>query len=841
MAYKRPDGEYPYIGTDTWAERLADAVENTCKQQAVVPPPRIAVIEGLATALGDTEIKKIVATVAGKKVLRQNAWRLVQAGSDTVLLLICDVHGAAVVPWDLNDRTVSSWSPPSPEATQRVSALIAAEMALEKVEKEERIAKKEREAHRRAPGNQTYAAEAIAAADEKFATATRQVRDAKRERDALLSALGHRRPRPVVQTVGVDGQPMAALTLAEQPYEVAVHVQRYAAANLERAGRTRGYDLSESLVASGQLSRGMSVLQQWQIKNADGTSSRLWRMVAVTANNRSLARLRIFGIHPEHLVTGMPQSLWPWPKEKSDPTLLLLNQREVLNRVSAGLNEASAAEETEPDHAAHRAAKIATAPMEVVIGCSKPEALEHVLRALNVNDHLRGVQPYDEDARLIALFATLVDAYAKEGQLGAVLADAFPTARGADLLDVAGVRDALTANGPLAPLSPLLPPDEEVSPVTMRDAAVRAITALVFPEIPPATPSPGKRKVRDTGLFWPIVQGTLQESAWSQVRAKAAEARTRLWSAAVAQLYLHRSNILSALGLFGLPEAKEGAKLDPRSLKDLFLGAEAGDPTAWAALVRRMAPNLMHAPEPLMTPGQGSEAGEKRKGVRRTPSSVLAALTLAYTDQPAHVSRAFLLAFARAVLEHPDATEAPETPDGGRPVCYGEQDWQDEERTAIVPGMMLVPDIDGRPTSFVADKAWFDEMFPAKLDRSGQTKGAGDASGGQSATGTSEPANPSTTVHEEVTEDPHDQLARLRRELPARVELAEGSYRSAVAAADALLVDFKEARRLRTQLSEEPLPADQRIDWMEKLEKARDAAQTSVSALDQVESLILKL
>ncbi|MGW4541688.1 hypothetical protein ACWEOP_27965 [Streptomyces chartreusis] len=841
VANKRPDGVYPYIGTDTWAKHLADAVENTCEQQSVVPPPRSAITEGLATALGDTEIKKIVATVGGKKVLRPNTWRLVQAGADTVLLLICDVHGAAVVPWDLNDRTVSSWTPPSPEATQRVSALIAAEAALEKAEKEQKIAEKERDARRRAPGDESYAAEALAAAEEKFAEATRQVREAKRERDALLAALGHRRPRPVVQAAHDKGRPMAALTLADQPYEVAVHIQRYAAATLRRAGKTRGYDLAESLVASGQLTRGMSVLQQWQIKAADGTSCRLWRMVAVTANNRALARLDIFGLRPEHLVTGMPQSLCALPKEKNDPTLLLLNQREILNRVSARLNETSTAEETEPEHAARRAAKIATVPMEIVIGCSKPEALEHVLRALNVNDHLRGIQPYDEDARLIALFATLVDAYAKEGVLGTVLADTFPTARGADLLDLGGVRDALTANGPLDPLESLLPPGEEVSPVTMRDVAIRAITALVFPEVPPAPPSTGKRKVRDTGLFWPIVQGSLQEPAWSQVRAKTADARTRLWSAAIAQLYLHRANILSALGLFGVPEAKEGSGQDPRSLKDLFLGAEAGDPAAWAALVRRMAPNLMHAPEPLITPGQGSEAGESRKGVRRTPSSALAALTLAYTEQSPYVSRALLLAFARAVLEHPDAMVAPEGPEGGRPVCYGERYWDETARTAIVPGMVPAPDIDGRPTSFIADKAWFDETFPVELGRSTQNLAGGGASGVPSAIRTSDPAEAGTTVQEDVLVDPRDQLAGLRRELPARVELAEGSYRRAVAAADALLADFEEARRLRTQLGEDPLPADQRITWMEKLVKARDAAQTSVAALEQVENLILQI
>ncbi|MCE0446853.1 hypothetical protein LT493_26405 [Streptomyces tricolor] len=68
---------------------------------------------------------------------------------------------------------------------------------------------------------------------------------------------------------------------------------------------------------AGQLSKGHERLQQWQITNPDGTVDRIWRMAAVTANNRALARLDIFGGGPEYLVTGMPQSLAPLPKEKS--------------------------------------------------------------------------------------------------------------------------------------------------------------------------------------------------------------------------------------------------------------------------------------------------------------------------------------------------------------------------------------------------------------------------------------------------------------------------------------------------------------------------------------------
>ncbi|WP_063737424.1 hypothetical protein [Streptomyces sp. RTd22] len=533
----------------------------------------------------------------------------------------------------------------------------------------------------------------------------------------------------------------------------------------------------------------------------------------------------------------MPQSLVPMPKDKKDgPEPLLLSLREILNRLSARLNRDGAKPETEATDPSLRAAKIATVSAEIVIGCTKPEALEHVLRALNVNDHLRGIQPYDEDARLIALFATLVDAYARESRLADALADAFPDARAADLLDLTGVRDALTVNGPLDPLEPLVPAGADVSPVVLRDVAVRAITALVFPGIPSETPQKTNgHTVRDTGRFWPVVRGTLQEPAWSQIRAKTAEARTRLWSAAVAQLFVHRGNILSALGLFGT--TREGAGQDPRPLTELLLGAEAGDAAAWAALVQRMVPALIHAPQSFITPGQGSEAGAGRKGVRRTPKSALAALTLAYTAGAPGVSRALLLAFAKTVLEHPDAPRPPEPDDGTPLICYGEQHWAEADRTAITAGMVIAPDAEGRPTRYVADKAWFDELFPVDLGTSVPENPANAPAGA----GNTADAGAVTTTHGEAAADPCDQLATLRRELPARVELVEGSYLKAVDAAHTLMTDFEEAHRLRVQLGEEPLPAEQRIEWMEKLTKVRAPAQASVTTLEQVEALILKV
>jgi hypothetical protein len=225
--------------------------------------------------------------------------------------------------------------------------------------------------------------------------------------------------------------------------------------------------------------------------------------------------------------------------------------------------------------------------------------------------------------------------------------------------------------------------------------------------------------------------------------------------------------------------------------------------------------------------------------VRRTPSSALASLTLAYTSKSPAISRPLLLAFATSVLEHPDATQPPAVEDGGPLVCYSERHLVEDEQSPITAGMVIVPDLEGRPTRYVADKEWFDETFPVELGRpapapatsSGAVTGASAVQSGPDS---------GSTSHGEAPPDPRERLATLRRELPARVELVGASYQRAVDSAHTLMTDFEEARRLRAQLDAEALPAEQRIEWMEKLAKARESAQGSVTTLSQVEALILQ-
>ncbi|MET9347522.1 hypothetical protein [Streptomyces termitum] len=152
--------------------------------------------------------------------------------------------------------------------------------------------------------------------------------------------------------------------------------------------------------------------------------------------------------------------------------------------------------------------------------------------------------------------------------------------------------------------------------------------------------------------------------------------------------------------------------------------------------------------------------------------------------------------------------------------------------------MVIAPDIEGRPTSYVADKAWFDETFPAELGRPAPAGGdAGTSTGTENATG----GGDGGTSREEVQGDPRDQLAALRQQPAARVALVEEGYQRAVDSAHTLMTEFQEACRLRVQVGEDSLPAEQRIEWMEKLSKARDAARAGVTSLDQVETLILRI
>lgn len=132
--------------------------------------------------------------------------------------------------------------------------------------------------------------------------------------------------------------------------------------------------------------------------------------------------------------------------------------------------------------------------------------------------------------------------------------------------------------------------------------------------------------------------------------------------------------------------------------------------------VQRMAPTLM--PAQSLSPRPAKEAKPVRAargyaGPQQLPGVSEVGVQL---NKPA-ISQPLILAFARSLLEHPEAAQPPVTADGGRLACYGGRHREEEEQTAITAGMVNVPDTAGRPTAYVADKQWFDETCPVELGR----------------------------------------------------------------------------------------------------------------------------
>ncbi|CAL9327498.1 hypothetical protein SUDANB106_00003 [Streptomyces sp. enrichment culture] len=317
-------------------------------------------------------------------------------------------------------------------------------------------------------------------------TAESELARAKRELEACEQALGGRRPLPVVRAAVEDGVPLAALTAEEVRTDVAAEVQRYAVDRLKRRARQRSYDLVESLVQESQRESTVVVLQRTPVIDRDGSRRDIWRGQQVTGANRADARLDIFGVSAQHLLAGVPQYLLQLPGEEENRRMVVQGLGEILRRISTRLNAVYADPERDPEGHAERALRIAQVPARVVVGARKPERLEESLRQLNVHEHLRGQLDYDNMDRALGLWSTLVKAYQAKGLLGALLAQEVAQGRiAASALDEDAVADALVGARALDDLKVLLSPGDEVSPMTLRDVAIRCATVMVFPPIPP--------------------------------------------------------------------------------------------------------------------------------------------------------------------------------------------------------------------------------------------------------------------------------------------------------------------------------------------------------------------
>lgn len=813
---KAPEGPFPYPTTPEWAEHLYEAVLNTCAAEGFAPVHRQAVLEGLAPALGQGEAKRVVERRRDGRVLRATAYHVEQRGTDGALLLLnVAMHGAATLPWANNDRTRSEWLHPAPDNQSRLEELVDQQravaewtVALERARTAQRAL-----AATAAPAEKDAAVAAVKNSEDELTRA-------KRELEVREKALGRRRPLPVVRAVVEDGVPLASLTTEEVRAEVAGEVQRYAVDVLLRRARLRSYDLVESLVQEGQRESTVVVLQRTPVIDRDGSRRSVWRGRQVTGNNRGDARLQVYGVSAEQLLTGVPQYLLRLPGEEENRRLVVRGLGEILRRISTLLNAEYADPDRDLEGRAERALRIAQVPARVVVGAKTPERLEESLRQLNVHEHLRGQLNYGDMDRGLGLWSTLVKAYQAKGVLGELLAKEVAQGRIASAdLDEDSIADALVGARALDELAVLLSPGDEVSSLTLRDVAIRCATVMMFPPIPPRPENHPPRGHMPTGRYWPVVRAALQEAPWSQTTMARAERRTQMWAAVVAQHFANRGPLLATQGLFNVRSVQYGVRPDTRSLTSLLTACRQGDAEAWEVLVRRhLVPGLINAPEPFVTAGQGSEKSEDRKGVRRTPVNAVQALVHAYTAPPEGVTRGLLVAFAEAVLRAPESAAG----------------------AGLAPGTFWAPDAYGNPhEGLLADKQWFDRTFP-KITSSGKGKvesPVDDSTGDESE----ESGTPTVELDEEIPEDALTRMTRLRSELSSTVDTSAVSVATAAEQTGLLLASVEDAVRAREEAGAEKEPADARMLYVEEFGEIKKQCAQIGELLDAATLAVMKL
>ncbi|MGV9409748.1 hypothetical protein ACWDOP_07530 [Nocardia sp. NPDC003693] len=773
--------------------------------EKAAPAPRGAILEALAPALGRGEAKRVIENRRGDWFLRSTAYQVeARESGDALLMLRVDLHGAATLPWHLNDRTRSDWLHPTPENLSRLGELVDQQQVLYG-----------RKANLARAKNADRALATTAPQTEKDAAAA-AVRDAEFKHTSAKSdlalkerALGFRRPLPAVRAIEEDGVALTALISEPVPAAIAAALQQYTVDKLRKRGNRRTYDLVESLVNEGQRDSTVVVLQQVPAIGQDGTVTSPWRGFHVTGNNRADARLQIYGVEAAQLLMGIPQSSLRLPGEEENRRLLLVGLREILRRISIQLNTASTDSNHEQADQAERAQRIAQVPARVVVGARTPRKLEVALRQLNVHDHLRGQLGYDDEDRALGLWSTVVKAYQADGLLCDLLAEAVTNGRIApNSLNESVIADALVGAQPLDVLAILLSPGDPACPVTLRDVAIRCATVMLFPPVPPRPDGMPTRKHMPTGRYWPVVRTALQEAPWSQANGPKADRRTEIWAAVVAQHFVNRGNLLAAKGAFSARDVQFGVQIDARSLASILAACHQGNVAAWETLVRRhLLPGLINAPEPFVTSGQGSEAGADRKGVRRAPSNAIQALVNAYSDPPTGVTRQLLLSFAEAVLDAPDAADGV---------------------AGKAPGTFWALDGSGRPReSVLADKHWFDTLFPKTAVPRANRHSAEDGTAAQAEADT-------VQVDEDLPEDALTRMTLLRSELTFKLRASTDAVETAAEHIDQLLKHTQEAVRAREEAGVEEEPAEVQKLYMKDVREIKRRCADVTAQLDAV-------
>lgn len=245
------------------------------------------------------------------------------------------------------------------------------------------------------------------------------------------------RPWPSVRG---GGAPVAALHTACADYTHAVALVRYASSFLgqESSDRKRGYSLRDDMARNGQESAGIAVIHElsWPDPVSGGQASR-FVLARVLGNSRAAVRLDLLGLTAVDAAFGVPLRALRGAvvgAERSDELhgtvpAVIPDPADAWNRLMGAYETAWDAVHGDlvlPDGHERLAdvdltavEHMTKATTEVVVAVSDPIRVIELVQKANIRDHLRGNQDLDQEARLMALGAEILDAHRRAKRINA--------------------------------------------------------------------------------------------------------------------------------------------------------------------------------------------------------------------------------------------------------------------------------------------------------------------------------------------------------------------------------------------------------------------------------------
>jgi hypothetical protein len=374
---------------------------------------------------------------------------------------------------------------------------------------------------------------------------------------------------------------------------------------LDVADGARGYRLDEDIEIYGQQETTLHVALLRQISEPNDQETRRIRHVvdltAVKGANRTRARLKLFGLTPEDIVFGVRPRTLMGTASSETPTADPGAWVPVLANLLRSAYDTPAG----PGHSvARRAARVATVPMQIIIGAESLEEFHNTVYDPNRVDHRRPPLDYTTAEKAASDLRALLRDLKAQGHIGE------------------DERAWLAGEGP----DPSPAAGESV--VDARDRRDRALLEAVFP---PSVPS--------LAPLWKRIRTVLGEPPRSQTGRRHVDHRARMFSAVASDGYQDRWNPRVLDGLHGTTAIRKQITYhDSGSWSDLLTAAEGGDLMALETFIVTRGMHWL-AERDLVEAERGSvgaqtagaadpddDDGERGKRIRRTMANVRASL-----------------------------------------------------------------------------------------------------------------------------------------------------------------------------------------------------------------------